>query len=333
MKTVSVICLLVLLGSGALAPATAAEARFGDRAPRRPPALDPRRLHEQWEDRFGLRGCVWPTYEVLPEPAVRIAPTQFRTLKEAVEQASRDDAVCGPTISVQPGRYDEGVIALTKPTIIDGAGGVTVVGTFASTGTYPPWIQNVAVDQAPFPGALVFSHPEADATLVNVRNAGANGFGILHNGGRLEAWNTVVDRAISPERWEVPGWFVQVPRSDRPEDRSLLDGRTRLGDKAVDRFARRDRMGPGIRRITDNVKSSPVLYVPIDLALLQGCYGTGLYLSGGAYAELSGLSVSFNSGPGLVVRGASTWTTTDGITALSNGFQKTIDDPTIAVES
>jgi len=316
------------------APEQPAEARIGgSRASGPHPLLDPQRLHEQWQERFGLEDCVWPTYEVRAESEIRIAPTQFRSLREAVEQASRDDSVCGPTISVRPGRYDEGIIELTKPTIIDGAGGVTVVGTFANTGPYPLWIQNLAVERAPFPGAVVFSHPEADATLINLAIKGASGFGILHNGGRLEVWNSVIDQTNMPERWEVPGWFDQVPRPERPEDRSLLVGRTRLGDRAVGKFARRDRMGPGIRSITENIKVAPVKYLPIDLFPLQGCFGTGLYVSGGAYAELGGLVVAFNSRAGLVVRGASTWTTTEGITAVSNGFQQTIDDPENALES
>ena len=316
------------------APEQPAEARIGGgRASGPPPLLDPQRLHEQWQERFGLEDCVWPTYEVRAESEIRIAPTQFGSLREAVEQASRDDSVCGPTISVRPGRYDEGIIELTKPTIIDGAGGVTVIGTFANTGPYPLWVQNLAVEQAPFPGAVVLSHPEADATLINLAIKGASGFGILHNGGRLEVWNSVIDQTNLPERWEVPGWFDQIPRSERPEDRSLLVGRTRLGDRTVGKFARRDRMGPGIRGITENIKVSPVKYLPIDLFPLQGCFGTGLYVSGGAYAELSGLVVSFNSRAGLVVRGASTWTTTEGITAVSNGFQQTIDNALNAVES
>lgn len=334
MRTISAVCVWLLLGSGALMPAAGAETRIdGGRASGPRPPLEPRRLHEKWKERFSLEDCVWPTYEVRAESEIRIAATQFRSLREAVEQASRDDSVCGPTISVRPGRYDEGIIELTKPTIIDGTDGVTVVGTFANTSPYPLWIQNLAVEQAPFPGAVVFSHPEADATLINLEIKGASGFGILHNGGRLEVWNSVIDQTNLPERWEVPGWFDQVPRSDQPEDRSLLVGRTRLGNRAVGKFARQDRMGPGIRSITETIKVSPVKYLPIDLVNLQGCFGTGLYVSGGAYAELDGLSVLFNSRAGLVVRGASTWTTIEGITAAWNGFQQTIDDPENALES
>lgn len=334
MRTISAVCVWLLLGLGALMSAAGAETRIDGDTPSGPhPPLEPQRLHKQWQERFGLQDCVWPTYEVRAHSEIRMPATQFRSLREAVEQASRDDSVCGPTISVRPGRYDEGLIKLTKPTIIDGAGGVTVVGTLANTGPYPLWIQNLTVEQAPFPGAVVFSHPEADATLINLEIKGASGFGILHNGGRLEVWNSVIDRTIMPERWEVPGWFDQVPRSERPEDRSLLVGRTRLGDRAVHKFARRDRMGPGIRRITEKIKTSPVKYLPSDLVNLEGCFGTGLYVSGGAYAELGGLVVLFNSRAGLVVRGASTWTTTEGITALGNGFQQSINDVVTALET
>jgi len=334
MRTISAVCVWLLLGLGALMPAAGAETRIdGDRASGPHPPLEPQRLHKQWEERFGLEDCVWPSYEVRAEREIRIAATQFRSLREAIEQASRDDSVCGPTISVRPGRYDEGLIELTKPTIIKGAAGVTVVGTFANTGPYPLWMQNLALEEAPFPGALVFSHPEADATLINLEIKRASGFGILHNGGRLEVWNSVIDHTSMPERWEVPAWFDQIPRSERPEDRSLLAGRTRLGNKAARKFARRDRMGPGILNVTEKIKISPVKYLPSDLVNLEGCFGTGLYVSGGAYAELSGLVVLSNSRAGLVVRGASTWTTTEGITALGNGFQQTINDANTALET
>jgi hypothetical protein len=75
---------------------------------------------------------------------------------------------------------------------------VAIAGGFLNTSGAPLWLQSLKFLDAPSPGALFVSHALADTTLIDVAIEAARGFGVVHDGGRLEAWGlTLADTGVA----------------------------------------------------------------------------------------------------------------------------------------
>lgn len=281
------------------------------------PRLNLGQLHMRWSRSFpGARGCRWEDsrLEAPPagedrtdEPSVRLRGT----IGDVLDAAARDTSVCGPTIFLAAGTYVEGELEITKPTVLVGEPGVVIIGGLRNTTGAPMWLQTFAMRSAPSPGALIVSHPKADSTVIDVDISNASGFGVVHHGGRLEAWNLNVDGTRA-----TPLTLSLGPTVSSAPGRSGYPGRYALGSWLAGRAARREVMGAGlIKRI------QTMLSVESFLAAESGlCSGTGLFASGGAYVELYNTSFSFNESAGLAARGSGTWVNVFSLGAALNGF-------------
>lgn len=213
---------------------------------------------------------------------------------------------------------------LTKPTVVKGEGGATVVGTMVNESGVSLRLEDLRLAEAPFPGALLVSHPEADTTLVDVTVIGATGFGILQNGGRLEASNTRVEGTRAPGRGDVippelEGQFGPAAGSDERPGRVLFPGRHKLGLRLAAHASGVQESGSGWMKRIQNILSTSGSFKPIQF-LGVPCLGTGLLLSGGGYGELSGVSLAFNAGAGLAISGWPTFIGAFSVETLGNGF-------------
>jgi hypothetical protein len=218
-----------------------------------------------------------------------------------------------------------GLVNLTKPIVIKGEAETTLEGTIVNESGASLRLEDLRLAEAPFPGALLVSHPDADTTLVNVTVSGATGFGILQNGGRLEALNTRVEGTRAPGRDDVlppelEGQVGPAAGSDEQPGRVRFPGRHKLGLRLAARASSVKESGSGWMTRIQNIHSASGSFTPIHSLGAVPCLGTGLLLSGGGYGELSGVSLAFNAGAGLAISGWPTFIGAFSLETLGNGF-------------
>jgi hypothetical protein len=320
-RTPIVLLLLVLLAApGAHAAPDEREAS--------PPRLNIAALHRSWEQRFFPgQSCTWPVSRI--EPAAEEPARDESTIAGAVAASARSESSCGPTIILSEGRFAEGRIELSEPTILVGTRRTILTTSFLNMTRYPLWVQRVTFESPPFPGALLSSDPEADVTVIAVDIRSPEGFGIVHNGGRLEAWNLRVQDA-DVATGQLPtddGGNVGPGRTPRYRDRSAL------AQSMVEDFSAPERMGPGLKRLTRRILTEAVRFAPIDASILVPCAGTGLLLKGGAFAELHETSFVSNAAAGVVVRGAGTWANATSLGTAFNGLGVSVSNIEAALTS
>lgn len=163
-------------------------------------------LHRQWA-RFLPPGteCTWPTYYV-DERAGRggdgSVEQPFAALVEALAAAG-DTAVCGPTVILRSGRYKVGRLVLSKPTILRGQAGTTIVGSIVNVSALPLWVEELTLAEASFPGAVVAAHPDSETTLARVAITAATGIGAFQHGGRLEMRDSLIERSVAGDQTDA----------------------------------------------------------------------------------------------------------------------------------
>jgi hypothetical protein len=231
------------------------------------------------------------------------------SLAEALAAASDPD-VCGPTIIIGPGEYELGRFVVEKPTILRGQPGTTLVGSIINTTPLPIWLEELTLLEAPFPGAVLTVHPEAETTLVDVTIAEATGFGVLLHGGRLEMRDSRIERSGLGDEPEL-GRAI----------RELAPLLPRIGRFVPSHL---NRMREAIDALPDGVLA-PELSLQLRVlsnSLLTDlrCIGTGLYVSGGAYANVTGSHFSLNSRAGIVADGLATFVEGDHVSVIGNGL-------------
>jgi hypothetical protein len=264
------------------------------------------------------RGCEWKTYRVGEDG-------DQPTLAGALDDAARD-SICGAIIYLPSGRHEIGLVNLTKSTVIKGEGEATiVVGTIVNESGVPLRLEGLRLAEAPFPGALLVSHPDADTTLNDVTVIGATGFGILQNGGRLEATNTHVEGTRVPGRDDVlppelEGQFGPAAGTDEQPGRVRFPGRHKLGLRLAAHASGVRESGSGWMTRMQNILSTSGSFKPIQSLGALPCLGTGLLLSGGGYGELSDVSLAFNAGAGVAISGWPTFIGGFSLGTLGNGF-------------
>jgi hypothetical protein len=287
-------------------------------SPQEPRDIDYTRLHRDWA-RFLPPGtvCEWPTYHV--DQAARrggtgTAEDPFATLEEALAAAD-DEQVCGPTVVLQPGRYEVGRVVLAKPTILRGQiAAAVIVGTFVNVSPIPLWMEQLTIADAPAPGAVLAAHPDAEATLVEVAIENATGFGILLRGGRLDLRDVSIEGSRAAERTDVAsetGWLARLWPRLKPYIPSHLG---RLQESV-------DALPDGVLGPTLTPDFS--IKEPFDFgSAFWSCMGTGLYVSGGGYANLTGNSNSFssNANAGISVADQSSYVEGENVSAHLNGI-------------
>src|SRR5262245_38343086 len=244
--------------------------------------------------------CVSSTYHVGVDGAQP-------TLVDALEDGARS-ATCGSTIFLPPGRFEIGLVKITRPTTIRGVEGTTLVGTIVNASGVSLALEDLTIADAPFPGALIVSDPDADTTLRNVTVAGATGFGIIDNGGRLVARNSRVEHTRAPDSHDVAPRELgdslgPAAGSDPQPGRVRFPGRHKLALTFAAHTSGIRGVGSGWMGRVQNALSTVGAFVPIRVQGLNVCSGTGLLLSSGAYAELSDVSFLFNAGAGLAMTG------------------------------
>jgi hypothetical protein len=227
------------------------------------------------------------------------------SIGRALEAARVDGSVCGPVIVLGAGRWSETPLAITKPTIIVGGNGVVVSATIASTAGQPFWMQDVLIDDAPFPGAIFASHWSNETTLVRVNVRNAQGIGVIQNGGVLSMFESSVRGGFAPRD------PFGDPRVDPVAVRSGF-GQPLANIRPTRKSPAPNHLSAVIQRATADVGSSVGPYVtekrrvrpfkPYDMNdLVMGtCAGSGAVLNGGL-AELGTVTYGGNEGAGLAV--------------------------------
>jgi hypothetical protein len=236
-------------------------------------------------------------------------------------------------ISLAAGRYTETPLAITKPTVIVGGPDVVLSATIASTAGEPLWLEDVAIENAPFPGAIFASHPSSETTLVRVRIDGAHGVGVIHDGGILSMYDTVIRRTKHVRR-------VTDRRVDKAQVRSgfgqpeAIASPTRLPSpptnfSALDDLVVRD-VGPSFSTFL-KVRLAVPSYEPVGaaddprlLGMVSGdCTGVGAIVYG-TLGYLSDTNYFSNARAGLVVSKSTVHAV--NVFAFDNGISGAIDD-------
>jgi hypothetical protein len=258
-------------------------------------------LHREWA-RFLPPGsdCTWPTHYVdarAGRDGDGSANNPFASLDEALAAAS-DPSVCGPTIILVPGRYELGQLIVDKPTILRGQLGTTIVGSIVNVSALPVWLEDLTLADAPFPGAVFAVHPQAETTILHSIITGSNGSGVVVHGGRLE----MSDSRIELSRLgDTPGMQREIS--------GLVSSLPKVGQYVPSHL---DRMQEAIDTLPDGAERpelSPNFVLNHHSYLLSWlkCFGTGLHVSGGGYANVNGSIFSSNARAGIVAEDIATF--------------------------
>jgi hypothetical protein len=307
LRTLAVVLFGLTAASSSVTPASAQD----------PGDVDYGWLHDEWE-RFLPAGtvCDWPTYYVEQRAGRGGQGTRedpFSTLDQAFLAAS-DERVCGPTVVLRPGRYELGRLVLAKPTILRGQAGTIVLGSFVNVSSLPLWLEELVLVEASFPGGLFAAHPGAETTLVHVTIKDATGFGVFLRSGRLELRDSRIEGSRVAERFDAAteiGWLASIVPRIEPYVPSHLDRLQEAVDALPDGV-----LGPAL---------SPdfTIKVPFDFGgAFWSCMGTGLYVSGGGYVNLTGSANVFtaNARAGISVADLSSFVQGQNVAAHLNGI-------------